>query len=516
MAINETIPEREEAMVIQGEALVGLLHQFIHGSAIEQVPTDGGPLSTLRKLLNDVLLEALGSYTSTYATVALGLAATSEGGFFGVVSGNVSEDRILYWKSGGVAVDTGKRSVSAAGLSDLRERFRDGRPTAFFKLGDGFGYNRWLAYDDGSFGTAEASIGPDGINLSAFDLIDDPNNVMAVRDEYGYYSLRVRSGNNSIAQLPGFQGLSGLARALENSSVEQTGKLFAMRDAHGYYALSLTQDSFSAKGKPPVVASSVSDAALAAQARRIDDVFSRGELRKLQVAAHRGFGAQAPENTMLAFSMALTRGADVLETDVQFSSDGVAYLFHDLEVSTLTDGAGNFSALTSAQIDALRFKQLVGTALEDCVRIPKLSSFLQFIRDESAHTFLELKGLPSIEHVDQVVQMIREAHLEQLVTVISFTYAYLQRVRALSSTMRVGYLVSADNYEYKVDNAAALAPADISPDVPSVLANPGIVEYARSKGVDVTVWTLASLATARRLQRLGVNRLTADVTLMRG
>ncbi|MNZ63357.1 Glycerophosphoryl diester phosphodiesterase [compost metagenome] len=431
-----------------------------------------------------------------------------------MISPEAAEDRILYQKVGGLAVDTGKRSVASAAVADLRDRFRDGRPTAFFKLGDGYGYNRWLAYDDGSYGTAEAFVGPDGMSLSAFDLVVDPSNSFAVRDQFGYYSVRVRSGGNAVAQMPGSELVTMLAKALGDSTIEQGGKLLALRDQYGYYALSLTEDAFAAKGKPAASASGASDQALAVQARRIDDLYGRGELRKMQVAAHRGFSIQAPENTILAFSTALHRGADVLEIDVQFSTDGVPYIFHDNDVDTLTQGTGSFTALSSVQIEALRFKQLVGTALEESVRVPRLSSYLQFVREECAHTFLELKGALTQAQVQQVVDMVIAAGLENMVTVICFTYSYLQMVRAISPTMRVGYLVgSAADFESKVDLAAALAPADISTEAASLLANPGLVAYAHSRGVDVTVWTVFDLATTRQLQRIGVNRFTSDATL---
>ena len=45
--------------------------------------------------------------------------------------------------------------------------------------------------------------------------------------------------------------------------------------------------------------------------------------------AHRGARADAPENTLEAFALALQLGANGLESDVWLSSDGVAVLDHD-------------------------------------------------------------------------------------------------------------------------------------------------------------------------------------------
>ena len=53
------------------------------------------------------------------------------------------------------------------------------------------------------------------------------------------------------------------------------------------------------------------------------------------VIGHRGAAATAPENTVASFRAAL--GADAVETDVQLSSDDVAFLLHDDDLDRTTD-----------------------------------------------------------------------------------------------------------------------------------------------------------------------------------
>ncbi|HEV8115149.1 MAG TPA: glycerophosphodiester phosphodiesterase family protein, partial [Acidimicrobiales bacterium] len=52
------------------------------------------------------------------------------------------------------------------------------------------------------------------------------------------------------------------------------------------------------------------------------------------IFAHRGASAEAPENTLEAFRLAVQLGATGLETDVWLSADGVAVLDHDGTVRT--------------------------------------------------------------------------------------------------------------------------------------------------------------------------------------
>lgn len=64
-------------------------------------------------------------------------------------------------------------------------------------------------------------------------------------------------------------------------------------------------------------------------------------LSGLKVGAHRGLAEDAPENTLGAIRQAKTLGADSVEFDLEFTSDGVPVLMHDDTVDRTTDGSGN-------------------------------------------------------------------------------------------------------------------------------------------------------------------------------
>ena len=48
-----------------------------------------------------------------------------------------------------------------------------------------------------------------------------------------------------------------------------------------------------------------------------------------KIIAHRGANANAPENTMVAFQLAMDQGADGIELDVMLSGDGQVVVIHD-------------------------------------------------------------------------------------------------------------------------------------------------------------------------------------------
>ena len=69
--------------------------------------------------------------------------------------------------------------------------------------------------------------------------------------------------------------------------------------------------------------------------------------------AHRGNRTACPENTLASFRRALEDGADVLETDLWLSADGVFVCIHDATLDRTTDGKGPVEARTVPELKAL-------------------------------------------------------------------------------------------------------------------------------------------------------------------
>lgn len=72
-----------------------------------------------------------------------------------------------------------------------------------------------------------------------------------------------------------------------------------------------------------------------------------------RIYAHRGSTILAPENTQIAFDLALSMGADVLETDVRLSADNKVIVTHDEDVKRTTDGNGKIRHLPVTEIKKL-------------------------------------------------------------------------------------------------------------------------------------------------------------------
>ena len=128
--------------------------------------------------------------------------------------------------------------------------------------------------------------------------------------------------------------------------------------------------------------------------------------RYIYVAAHRGWRAKYPENTMEAFKAALDLGVDQIETDVHITKDGALVLIHDATVDRTTNGTGKVEDMTLKELQALD----AGGGN----KIPQLTDLMELVKDHPTITLdIELKEYPtdgreslSYSVCDRVLQII--------------------------------------------------------------------------------------------------------------
>lgn len=79
---------------------------------------------------------------------------------------------------------------------------------------------------------------------------------------------------------------------------------------------------------------------------------------ELEIQAHRGFhfSKTIDQNTVRSFDVADAKGYTI-ETDVRSDAQGQLWIFHDRDVSKLTNGTGFIDKMTTAQVRALRYRK---------------------------------------------------------------------------------------------------------------------------------------------------------------
>jgi len=77
------------------------------------------------------------------------------------------------------------------------------------------------------------------------------------------------------------------------------------------------------------------------------------QLPRPALFAHRGASHYSPENTLVAFEIAIKQQADAIELDVKVTADGHVVVLHDQTVDRTTNGTGNVADMELAQIKEL-------------------------------------------------------------------------------------------------------------------------------------------------------------------
>ena len=112
----------------------------------------------------------------------------------------------------------------------------------------------------------------------------------------------------------------------------------------------------------------------------------------LEVLAHRGGAEESYENTLESFDYSKNLGCKFIETDVQVSSDGIPYIFHDNDLKRILNINSKFDSLSSDQIDKLKiFNDYKIPRLEEALNeFPELSFQIDFKTDEVVNPALDV------------------------------------------------------------------------------------------------------------------------------
>lgn len=218
------------------------------------------------------------------------------------------------------------------------------------------------------------------------------------------------------------------------------------------------------------------------------------------VIGHRGASADAPENTLAAFALALEQGAQGVELDVRLSADGNVVVIHDATVDRTTDGSGRVSRLNAAHLR--RLDAGMGQPVPTLDDVFEAFGPAMLYNIELKESGLWGKGLESA-----VADRIDAYHLHNQVVVSSFNPLSLRRARRqLSTTTMTGSLwMRGPHFLYRM---LALQPPADHPHHP--LVDDAYMAWARTHDLRVHVWTVDEAREARRLAALGVHALITN------
>lgn len=311
-----------------------------------------------------------------------------------------------------------------------------------------------------------------------------------------YVSLQTVNGNNSVSF--GDFTTSAICVYYDIAAGKLVAKAYTAEVNAGVYLLLCTIRKSATPYETPMAWASCPvwiDERLSTEAK----VTESGGIETVKAVAHRGYCADAPENTLSAYRLAKRKGFTYVECDVSFTSDGVAVLLHDNTVDRTSDGTGNIKEMTFEEVRALDFGSWKDAAYTG-ERIPTFEEFMILCKRLCLHPYIELKDGTEAQ-VKGLVETVKLCGMKGKVTWISFVADFLWWVKAVDPKARLGLVVSAVSNETitKVRQKMDSGENEVFVDCAVDNATAEAVTICADADIPLEVWTVDNEDTIRGL-----------------
>jgi glycerophosphoryl diester phosphodiesterase len=243
---------------------------------------------------------------------------------------------------------------------------------------------------------------------------------------------------------------------------------------------------------------------------------------KLLVIAHRGGRNLGPENTLYTFKRAIEIGTDVLETDLQTTSDGALVIMHDREVDRTTNGkgaVGSFSLSELKNLDAgFRWQPENSNSYplrNKGISIPTLTEVFNAFPDTRIN--IEIKSSQA-GTIQDLCRIIRDNGMAEKVMVACFDSGKLGEFRSICPEVATSAGASEAVIFYWLQLArleSAYSPSAQALQIPEAygeyrIATRHFISAAHARNMRVHVWTVNDIESMQRLIDLGVDGIMTD------
>jgi len=227
--------------------------------------------------------------------------------------------------------------------------------------------------------------------------------------------------------------------------------------------------------------------------RLVDDV---------EIIAHRGASADAPENTLAAMRQAIDYATDWVEIDVQETSDDQVVVFHDSDFMKLANVDLKIWDATMADLESIDIGSHKDPAFH-AERVPTLAELLTVCKDKTK-VVIELKYYGHDKDLEQRVLNIVNGHdMSSDVMYMSLNIKAVNKIKQLDPNCRAGLLLSVLGGKIQDTKADFLA-------VNAMFVNRSFIQRAHASGKEVYVWTINDAVTMSRMIGIGVDGLITD------
>lgn len=237
----------------------------------------------------------------------------------------------------------------------------------------------------------------------------------------------------------------------------------------------------------------------------------------VQWISHRGESADAPENTLPAFKLALERDTDGFETDIHLTKDKVLVCCHDSDTWRTCQGISHI--IEESTWDEIKALDASYSKLDyGPTGIPRFAESLQYLGKGKTY-FVEIKD-NDYEVMDLMLKEVDEAGIERRqIVMISFHAEVVRSYKKKYPEMEALWL-----YSYGANDGRTIAEKseevlkiaqDIKADgvdiwMPPAEISKEIVEKFHAAGLKFAVWTIDQCTVAKAWADAGVDAVTSN------
>ncbi len=230
--------------------------------------------------------------------------------------------------------------------------------------------------------------------------------------------------------------------------------------------------------------------------------------RDFTIIAHRGASAYYPENTIPSFEGAIAMGADMVELDVQLTSDKEVVVFHDEKISRCTNARGSIADYTLAQLKKLDAGSWYKKKYKN-TRIPTLAEVLDICKNRIAVN-IEIKTeavgkmfFGGIE--EKCLKIAEKSGMRKHMVFSSFDPRAVMHLKQIDDTVAVAVLFEKRKYGSKLpSDVMDLIGADAFNCSKSELSNKWMLDIT-SHGIPVNIYTVDDVRSMKKFIHMGVD-----------
>ena len=241
---------------------------------------------------------------------------------------------------------------------------------------------------------------------------------------------------------------------------------------------------------------------------RLRRLNSGDSAKYLQIIAHRGASALAPENTLASVELAWHLGADAVEVDVRLTRDGRIVAIHD-ETTDRTAGTHlEVAATDSSQLRLLDVGRHKHSKFAGA-RIPYLEEVFQTV-PPGRQLFVEIKCGPEI--LPPLLEIIANSGKRPQVVIIGFDLATVTAAKTVLPDVPAHWLCDKRvfaSYDRSIVEQAKAGGVD-GLDVHWTGVTRRFIQAVKAAGLRVYIWTVDDPVQALRLRAMGADGITTN------